>query len=625
MNKFLKYIPILFILLWSCDPMEETYNELDKESNPYNEKIEYLLSSGDYAIASSAALINAVDKADSILAEDIKKDLAFNSNFTANDYMHSVLSSNFMALKEGSSALVTYNTTTKPEALLVYEMAEEYTLSDEDYKSIGDYVAINHSFSPSAKPEIHIPGILKTKYPDATTDKLVLTTYKNAEIDGILAQVYFETDFSEYSDKDSIGENDEWQQYTEKGTRGWQAREYSSNSYAQYSSYSSGEENIAYLISPAIELTGANHEFSFDINIGYWTHAGLSILISSDFDGTDVESASWDDVTSGFSIPELPTDTYGSFTSAGKLDISSYSGTIYIAFKYVGDGENSQTTTYQIDNIKVKEKGIEPDEYDIFYQFTDSEWSIPENVYVLNSLDYEEMGAPGSNHSFSSSNSPDHYLPIFLSKKHPYASNGDTYMIAYAYHNGVNTSKKANEYVYNTGIWTSTSSANTVTRSDQFVRNKTKWVFDPTVKFTMISDDYQMITDYVQNNNPEYVYTGSDGKTREYYYGSASKYSNFDMRLVKRDEFEIPGFDGISEDEGIELMWERIGEGVELLLSLKFPNAVTQVSGVNVFYEVTFATYENDLSRNKYMIKVQCTKDGPEPEFMLVEEAIIVD
>ncbi|MGM0504457.1 MAG: hypothetical protein ACQESQ_07555, partial [Bacteroidota bacterium] len=103
--------------------------------------------------------------------------------------------------------------------------------------------------------------------------------------------------------------------------------------------------------------------------------------------------------------------------------------------------------------------------------------------------------------------------------------------------------------------------------------------------------------------------------TGEFYYGASSYYSNFDLRLGKRDEFNIPGFDGLSQDEAIDETWKRIPEAIDILLKQKYPEATAAVSGVDVHYYVTFYTYEHDLSKNYYTIHFQCTKDGPDPEF----------
>ncbi len=145
-----------------------------------------------------------------------------------------------------------------------------------------------------------------------------------------------------------------WSNLTETGTREWYSATYSANKYAQMSSFGSGEANTTWLVTPSIDLTGyISQEFTFDVNIGYWTHDGLTVHISTDFDGT-IAGSTWDDVTSNFTIPQTPTGGYGTFASAGTMDISSYSGTIHIAFKYTGDANASETTTYQVDDVSVQ-------------------------------------------------------------------------------------------------------------------------------------------------------------------------------------------------------------------------------------------------------------------------------
>ncbi len=139
----------------------------------------------------------------------------------------------------------------------------------------------------------------------------------------------------------------------------WLGKEYNSNKYAQVSAYkspSTGADTV-WLITPAINLDNSTDEkLSFDINVGYWKHNGLKVLLSTDYDQTadGIQKATWTDVTSSFTIPTEPTSGYGTFASAGTLDISGYSGNLSIAFVYTGDAANGETTTYQIDNVTVE-------------------------------------------------------------------------------------------------------------------------------------------------------------------------------------------------------------------------------------------------------------------------------
>ncbi len=145
----------------------------------------------------------------------------------------------------------------------------------------------------------------------------------------------------------------------------WLGKEYSANKYAQAASYgstSTGADQI-WMITPPINMDATtNEEFSFDINVGYWTHAGLSVKISTDYDQTiaGIATATWTDVTANFTIPVIPTGGYGTFETAGTMDVSAYNGTMSIAFVYDGNKTDGETTTYQIDNVLVEEPAAPP-------------------------------------------------------------------------------------------------------------------------------------------------------------------------------------------------------------------------------------------------------------------------
>jgi hypothetical protein len=145
-----------------------------------------------------------------------------------------------------------------------------------------------------------------------------------------------------------------WVNKAEKGNRVWIGKEYSSNKYAQFSAYNSNDsENTAWMITPAIDLTGKTApKFKCDIKGGYDNGATLEVFVLTDYDGGDTP---WTATASKLSItlPSVPSSGYASdWASSGDMDLSSFSGTIHIAFKYTGgDTGTSKTTTWQIDNI----------------------------------------------------------------------------------------------------------------------------------------------------------------------------------------------------------------------------------------------------------------------------------
>jgi hypothetical protein len=481
----------------------------------------------------------------------------------------------------------------KPAYLFDYEGANAYKLAAADYTAVGGDVEKNGYFFPSESASKHLPTLLLDKFPDAVADDYAYVTYNQSDEDPAGSIVHLNETFDAYAKYDTINLNG-WMVYSEAGDKAWQGRVFDNNPYAQASAFGAAGAEVFYMITPAIDLANSvENIFSFDIKIGYWNANCLQVVVSEDFDGTDVEGATWTDVSSNFTFPTEPTDGYGAaFAEAGKLNLSDYTGTIYIAFKYVGDGANNQSTTYQIDNVLVK--GVEPAKksanadyaiYNDMYKFNGTLWSKDNSVMVLDPADYETMGIS----AFSSSNLPANYLPAFLGITQPFAQEGDLQVIAYEF----NATLSAVEYDYTAGSWAQKGPI--FEKADQFVYGDKGWVFDPTIKFEPTAADYQLLIDYVYTNlSRDY---GSSYGNDEFYYGASAYYLNFDLRLGKRADYSIPGFDGLETEAAVALSWDRVEEGIIIMLGLKYPDAVEQVSGIDVYYWVTFKTYENDLAK----------------------------
>ncbi|SDJ32471.1 choice-of-anchor J domain-containing protein [Flavobacterium noncentrifugens] len=148
-----------------------------------------------------------------------------------------------------------------------------------------------------------------------------------------------------------------WLNYNELGSSRWTSQYYSSNNYAEYSSFNSGDAvNIGWLITPSITL-GAhpNEKLLFQSAQSYVTNTAntLEVLISTDFDGTvaNVTTAHWTPLSANF---PTTTSTYFAFLKSGDVDLSSYSGPVHIAFRVKGSGTNTNLDgSYQIDNLRI--------------------------------------------------------------------------------------------------------------------------------------------------------------------------------------------------------------------------------------------------------------------------------
>lgn len=128
------------------------------------------------------------------------------------------------------------------------------------------------------------------------------------------------------------------------------------NTYTQFSAFKSPGVCEGWLISPKFNVfDGA--VLSFDVCVGNYNADCLKVFVSTNYDGVNIASATWEDKTASFAIPKAPVSGYGTMAPAGAMSLKSYIGKdIYVAFQYVGNGTpvapaTLATTTYQIDNI----------------------------------------------------------------------------------------------------------------------------------------------------------------------------------------------------------------------------------------------------------------------------------
>jgi Family of unknown function (DUF5689)/Domain of unknown function (DUF5017) len=156
-----------------------------------------------------------------------------------------------------------------------------------------------------------------------------------------------------------------WQNATELGTQKYFARQFGTptNKYAQITAFGSAQASVtSWLVTGGINLGAfATKTLSFDSKAGFANGATLKVLVSTNYTGTGnpwAAGVTWTDLTSQATLsPGLSSGYPTDFTNSGNINLNSYSGTIYVAFKYEGadpSGSGSdKTTTWQIDNIKV--------------------------------------------------------------------------------------------------------------------------------------------------------------------------------------------------------------------------------------------------------------------------------
>lgn len=145
-----------------------------------------------------------------------------------------------------------------------------------------------------------------------------------------------------------------WTNVAVKGTRTWQYKEFSGNIYAQATAYNdNASEMETWLVTPVIDLTEPQ-VLSFETAKAFYTHAGFSAWISTDFECNPLE-ATWQPL--GATLAGQGDDD-NEWIHSGNIDLTPLVGEkIVIGFKYVGSGTGGQTGTFRVDNVKLGDGG----------------------------------------------------------------------------------------------------------------------------------------------------------------------------------------------------------------------------------------------------------------------------
>lgn len=239
--------------------------------------------------------------------------------------------------------------------------------SDETTVKLETSTFASYADSPLPSKKFDIKGILTRDYTDSyyvlkisSTDDVLenddprcdpdLLNCSGATTTG--TNVIFNEDFESISSEADLIPLGWTNVNVNGGSHIWTQRSYGGNKYMQNGAYNTNENPLeSWLVTPAINLDSSTDEvFTFDVNVGYYRGAALSVYASTDFTG-DVETATWQ-LIDNVNLPTGPSSGYGTFQSAGDISVDCLDGDVYFAFKYKG-GDGDVTTTFQIDNVKV--------------------------------------------------------------------------------------------------------------------------------------------------------------------------------------------------------------------------------------------------------------------------------
>ena len=149
-----------------------------------------------------------------------------------------------------------------------------------------------------------------------------------------------------------------WVNVAETGSELWTEQLFSGNGYAEFSAFRTGDAvNVGWLVSPSVDLSAHSQVF---VNFMLAQHHldssanTLEVLVSTDFDGSNVAAATWQAISAN-----IPTqaDSWYQFKDGGLIDLTAFTGTLYVAFKYTGSGTDTDLDgAYMIDDFRILAK-----------------------------------------------------------------------------------------------------------------------------------------------------------------------------------------------------------------------------------------------------------------------------
>jgi hypothetical protein len=196
---------------------------------------------------------------------------------------------------------------------------------------------------------------------------LISCDENETEIPEFKPVVYKETFNPNFLQEDTYLVLDGWKSFTEAGTVQWEEQDDDNNGYIQFTTFGSNSgdvTNVAWAITPKINMDKSENEIlTFKSAAEFVTNSGnkLEVLISNNYDGVSVLAATWTPITASIAglSTNLPSGSPDGVLNvqSGDIDLSNFSGDIYIAFKATGSSTNSDLDgSLRVDDIKIYNK-----------------------------------------------------------------------------------------------------------------------------------------------------------------------------------------------------------------------------------------------------------------------------
>ena len=201
-----------------------------------------------------------------------------------------------------------------------------------------------------------ITGVISKSY-GGDDRVMVLNTTEDVIFNDFRCDPVFEETFNTAIDNTNLNIPN-WINYAEAGDQLWTEQVYSGNGYAEFTAYNTGNtSNIGWLISPGIDMDAQEGEvLNFQTEYSYPDagHYPLEVFVSTDFNGEEsgIAAATWEPLTVTIAHPDNTNDWF-TWVDSGTVDLSMYTGTLYIAFKYTGSDTSNQNSTIHVENVIV--------------------------------------------------------------------------------------------------------------------------------------------------------------------------------------------------------------------------------------------------------------------------------
>lgn len=613
------------------------------------ETVNYTLSTADYKTIAGLDANNAIAEADGTEAElkAIETNQCFASKEQARKYLPAFFAQSsfpYFSMNAGSSVKVEYaiGSGVSKETDAINSGTPEYRLSQADYQEIWDSETdFINAFAPEKPAASYLPRYLRDTYDDAEAGAYAVVNYNEASENPIFGTIGGGEDPeppAEWTMTDVIKDVSVGDQLEVRGvvtgisTRGFVVTDKAgsicfdkgsgfnddlltigsqvnvSGTVGVYSRCLQISQNNSYEIVGTQDYTyptpthydGAAVDAACDATDNMLaTYISLegTLSISGNYYNLNIEGA-----THTGSIYYAPDFVKSRLTDGAKIKLTGYFVCVSGSAKYFNilvtgvDGTNITKARMQ----KAPAVEVSTATRNAIYQFDGTKWSVPDKTVILQPEDYTSMGQTYGN---LSGLLPNTLIPVYLNQTKPYASKDDEITVVYKYYNGSGTNYKASRFVFDGEKW---GQGDLVV--EQFTNSADGWKFNPSVTLTLPAGRgqtfsatyYQACVDWVYENID--VPLGSTGiksgigyvttyGNNEYYSGTSAYQNNLDLRGDKARAQYPEGYEGMTDDEIVELEKKRFcTETFPGALSKLYPDAEL-VEGMDVLYTFTFSAY----------------------------------